>query len=61
MSGPVFWLPEVKMSWEKNSKKKPIIAINFCFLVDFIRPTGPMVSRYTGVLFPHSGQEPIIG
>ena len=36
------------MSWEKNSKKKPLIANNFCFLVDFIRPTGPMVTRYTG-------------
>ena len=30
-----------------------MIAINFCFLVDFIRPTGPMVTmvnRYTGGL-----------
>ena len=41
------------MSWEKKSKKKAMIAINFCFLVDFIRPTGPMVTlvtRYTGGL-----------
>ena len=41
---------------EKNSKKKPMIAINFCFLVDFIRPTGPMVTmvtRYTGGLSQH--------
>ena len=41
------------MSWEKNSKKKPMIANKFCFLVDFIRPTGPMVNmvtRYTGGL-----------
>ena len=41
------------MSREKNSKKKPMIAINFCFLVDFIRPTGPMVTmvtRYIGGL-----------
>ena len=30
-----------------------MIAINFCFLVDFISPTGPMatiVTRYTGGL-----------
>ena len=39
------------MSQEKNSKKKPMIANNFCYLVDFIRPTGPMVTRYTGGLF----------
>ena len=41
------------MSWEKNSKKQPIIANNFCFPVDLIRPTGPMVTmitRYTGGL-----------
>ena len=35
MSGPVFWLPVVKMSWEKNSKKKPILLVNFCFLTHF--------------------------
>ena len=41
------------MSREKNSKKKLMIAINFCFLVDFIRPTGSMVTmvtKYTGGL-----------
>ena len=41
------------MSWEKNSKKKPMIAKNSCFLADFIRPTGPMVTiitRHTGGL-----------
>ena len=41
------------MSREKNSKKKPMIAINFCFLVDFIRTTGSMVTmvtRYMGGL-----------
>ena len=41
------------MSRGKNSKKKPMIAIKFSFLVDFIRPTGPMVTmvnRYTGGL-----------
>ena len=46
----------VEMTWGKNSKKKPIIANNFCFLVDLIRPTGPMVTmvtRYTGGLSQH--------
>ena len=38
------------MSWEKNSKKKPMIVNNFCFQVNFITPTGPMVTRYTGGL-----------
>ena len=32
------------MSWEKNSKKKPSILINFGFLINFIRHTGPMVT-----------------
>ena len=40
----------VKISWGKNSKKKPIIANNFCFPVDLIKPTGPMVTRYIGGL-----------
>ena len=43
----------VKMSWEKDSNKKSMIANNFCFVVNFIRPTGPMVTmvtRYTGGL-----------
>ena len=35
MSGPIFWLPKVKMSWEKNSKKKPMLLINFCFMIHF--------------------------
>ena len=37
----------------KKSKKKTMIANIVCFLVDFIRPTGPMVNvvtRYTGGL-----------
>ena len=41
------------MSQEKNSKKKPMIVNNFCSLVAFIRPTGPMVTmatRFTGGL-----------
>ena len=39
------------MSWEKNSKKKPGIGNFYCFLVNFVRHTGPMVTRYTGGLF----------
>ena len=35
MSGPVFWLPVVKMSWGKKSEKKPMLLINFCFMIDF--------------------------
>ena len=35
MSGPIFWLPVVKMSWEKNSKKKPMLLINFYFMIHF--------------------------
>ena len=35
MSGPIFWLPVVKISWGKNSKKKPILLVNFCFLTHF--------------------------
>ena len=31
----VFWLLVVEMSQEKNSKKKPIILSNFCFLFHF--------------------------
>ena len=33
-----------KMSWEKNSKKKPSVHNIFCFLVNFVRHTGPMVT-----------------
>ena len=35
MSGLLFWLQVVKMSWEKNSKKKPILLVNFCFPIHF--------------------------
>ena len=35
MSEPVFRFPVVKMSWEKNSKKKPILLFNFCFMIHF--------------------------
>ena len=40
-------LLDVEMSWGKNSKKKPMIVNKFCFLVNFIRPTGPMVTLVT--------------
>ena len=46
-------LPVAEMSWEKNSKKKPSVHNIFCFLVNFVRHTGPMVTmvtRYTGGL-----------
>ena len=43
-TGGLSQLIVVKMSWEKNSKKKPSILNNFCFLVNFIRQTGPMVT-----------------
>ena len=42
-----------KWAWEKKSKKKPSALINFCFLVNLIIHTGPMVTmvtRYTGSL-----------
>ena len=35
MSGLLFWLPVVKMSWGKNSKKKHILLVNFYFLIHF--------------------------
>ena len=35
MSGPIFRLPVVKISRGKNSKKKPILLVNFCFLTHF--------------------------
>ena len=41
------------MSWEKKSKKKSSVLTNFCFLVNFVRHTGPMVTmvtKYTGGL-----------
>ena len=44
----LFWVkPMVEMSWEKNSKKKPIVFKNFRFLVNFFRHTGPMVTMVT--------------
>ena len=43
-TGGLSQLPVVEMSWEKNSKKKPSIHYIFCFLVNFVRPTGPMVT-----------------
>ena len=36
--------PVVEMSREKNSKKKPKVHNIFCFLDNFIRHTGPMVT-----------------
>ena len=38
------------MSWGHNSKEKPMIENNFCYLVDFIRPTDVviMVTSYKG-------------
>ena len=41
------------MSWGHNSKEKPMIENNFCYLVDFIRPTDVviMVTSYTGRIF----------
>ena len=50
-TGGLSQLPVVEMSWGKKSKKKPCILNNFCFLVNLIRHTGPMVTmvtRYTG-------------
>ena len=52
-TGGLSQLSVVKMSWEKNFKKKPSVLTNFCFLVNFVRHTGPMVTmvtRYTGGL-----------
>ena len=46
-TGGLSQLPLVKMSWEKNSKKKPSVLTNFCFLVNFIRHTGHTVTIVT--------------
>ena len=35
LSGPLFLSAVVKMSWEKNPKKKSMFLINFCFLFCF--------------------------
>ena len=43
-TGGLSQLPVVEMSWEKNSKKKPSVHNIFCFLVNFIRHTGPTVT-----------------
>ena len=43
-TGGLAQLPVVKMSWEKNSKKKPSVHNIFYFLDNFIRHTGPMVT-----------------
>ena len=49
-TGGLSQLPVVEMSWGKNSKKKPSVLTNFCFLIIFVRHIGPMVTRYTGSL-----------
>ena len=36
MSGPIFWLPVVKISRGKNYKKKPILLVYFCFLTHIL-------------------------
>ena len=43
--GSLSQLLVVEMTWGKKSKKKPSVLTNFHFLVNFIRHTGPMVSR----------------
>ena len=52
-TGGLSHLPGVEMSCGKNSKKNFSVHNIFCFLVNFIRCTGPMVTmvtRYTGGL-----------
>ena len=39
--------PVVEISWGKNSKKKLSVLTNFCFLVNFVRHIGPMVTMVT--------------
>ena len=46
-TGGLSQLPVVEMSLGKNSKKKPSVLTNFCFLVNFVRHTGPMVTMVT--------------
>ena len=46
-TGGLSELPVVEMSWGKKSKKKHSILTNFCFLVNFTRHTGPMVTMVT--------------
>ena len=49
-TGGLSQLLRVKMSWGKKSKKKPSALNIFSFLVNFIRHTGPMVTRSSGTL-----------
>ena len=49
MSGLLFWLPVAKMSWEKNSKKKPILLFNFCFLIHFDFSNTRIFSFFVGI------------
>ena len=37
----------VRISWVENCKKKPSVLTNFCFLVNFIRHTGLIVTMVT--------------
>ena len=46
-TGRLSQLPVVKMSWGKNSKKKPSVLTKFLFLINFIRHTGPRVTMVT--------------
>ena len=46
-TGSLSQLPVVERSWGKKCKKKPSVLINFRFLVNFIRHTGPMVTMVT--------------
>ena len=43
-TGALSQLPVVEISWEKNSKKKPSVHNIFCFLDNFMRHTGLMVT-----------------
>ena len=42
-TGSLSQLPVHEMNWGKKFKTKPSVLINFCFLVNFITHTGPMV------------------
>ena len=53
-TGGLSQLPVVEMSWGKKSKKKPRVLTNFCFLVNFIRHIGPMVTMVT-IVTRHTG------
>ena len=47
--GGLSQLPEVKMSWENNLKKKLSNLNNINFLINFFRQTGSMVTREPGI------------